>query len=130
MWVPILKSDVEGTVAQATMQLHDERVSHFWDAGGELVKGYSRVMKFGDEQPAWDIYFVFDRDAEWKGEPPAPAFWMHQLKLAPEKRFDGERLAAEINKLLQSAGQRCLVPRAGAIRDPRHERNHQDGHRR
>ncbi|MDQ3252344.1 MAG: hypothetical protein M3R15_00310 [Acidobacteriota bacterium] len=106
VWVPILKSDVEGSVTQATGQLPDERVSHFWDGNGELVKGYSRVMKFGDEQPAWDVYFVFDRDAEWKDEPPAPAYWMHQLKLAPEKRFDGDKLAAEINKLLQSAGQR------------------------
>ncbi len=106
MWVPILKSDVEGSVAQATGQLPDERVSHFWDGNGELVKGYSRVMKFGDGQPAWDVYFVFDHDAEWKDEPPAPAYWMHQLKLAPEKRFDGDKLAAEINKLLQSAGQR------------------------
>jgi hypothetical protein len=58
-------------------------------------------LKLGDDQPAWDVYLAYGRDAEWRNEPPVPAYWMHQLRLDPERRLDGDRLAAEITKLLQ-----------------------------
>ncbi|MGI8783780.1 MAG: hypothetical protein ACR2L2_09060 [Acidobacteriota bacterium] len=100
VYVPILKADVESSVPAATARLSDERVTFFWDGNGELVEAYARVMKLGAGQPAWDIYFVFDRGIEWKAEPPVPTYWMHQLKLDPDRRLDGDKLAAEINKLL------------------------------
>jgi hypothetical protein len=114
VWVPILKSDAEESLGQAALQLTDDRVSQFWDGGGELVKEYSRVMRLGERQPAWDVYFVYDRDTEWKGHPPIPAFWQHQLNLAPEKRFDiapekrfdADRLAAGINGFLKVCASR------------------------
>lgn len=100
VWVSILKSDFEIAVPRATNRLPDERVSHYWDGDGELIKAYSRVLQLGD-QPAWDVYFVYDRKAEWVGEPPTPAYWMHQINLAPERELDGDKLAAEMNKLLE-----------------------------
>ncbi|MCA1603179.1 MAG: hypothetical protein LC776_16605 [Acidobacteria bacterium] len=106
VYVPILRTDAESSVTVATTRLSDQRVSFFWDGKGELAKAYSRIMKLGQDQPAWDIYFVFGRDAEWKNEPPAPAYWMHQLRLDPERRLDGNELAAEINRLLQSIDRR------------------------
>ena len=101
VWVPILKSDIEVMVGRATKRLPDERVSHFWDGNGELVKAYSRVLRLNEEQPAWDVYFVYGRDAEWKEEPPMPAYWMDQLELPQGQPFDGDNLAAEMKRLLQ-----------------------------
>lgn len=46
---------------------------------------------------------VFYREAEWKAEPPAPNYWMHQLGgVAPERRLNGDTLAAEIKKVLNA----------------------------
>ena len=88
-------------VSRATTRLPDERVSHYWDAEGDLAKAYSRILGLPDARPAWDVYLLFDRNAQWTDQPPAPQGWMHQLPLAPaERRLDGDRLAAEVGKLL------------------------------
>ena len=81
--------------------LPDTRVAFYWDGKGELTKRYSRVLQLGDDRPAWDVYLVFDRTAEWKSEAPAPKYWMHQLRgLSAERRLDGDALAVEIGKML------------------------------
>ncbi len=104
VWVPILWSDWRFAVSRATTRLPDARVSHYWDAAGTLVKAYSRILRLSEGRPAWDVYLVFDRDAEWKDEPPAPQAWMHQLPRAPaELRLDGDGLAALARRLLNSA---------------------------
>ena len=100
MWVPILPSDVKLSIPRATNHLLDERVSHFWDSGGELVGTYSRILEL-DDTPAWDVYFVFDRNAEWGGGPPKPVYWMDKLGIRPEQQLDGDRLAVEVKRLLQ-----------------------------
>ncbi len=100
MWVPSLPADKEDRVPAATAKIQDERASHYWDAKGESKEAYQRVMKM--DEPAWDVYFVYGRDAEWKNEPPVPAYYMHQLHgLPPERMLDGDKLAEEMNKLLQ-----------------------------
>lgn len=101
VWVPIGKTDVRFTVPRATRSLPDERVSHYWDGDGTLVRGYAPVLQVGEGKPAWDVYLVFDRDAEWREGVPVPDYWMHQLNLAPERAFDGPRLAAELERRLQ-----------------------------
>ena len=104
VWVPILRTDMRLAVSRATTRLPDERVSHYWDAEGDLVKAYSRILGLPDSRPAWDVYLLFDGNAEWKDQPPAPQGWMHQLPLAPaERRLDGDRLAAEVGKLLNDS---------------------------
>ncbi len=102
VWVPILPSDVSFTVPRATTKLPDERVTHYWDSQSELVKSYGPVLKLEENQPAWDLYFVYGRNAEWKNEPPMPDYWMHQLDLDPERTLDGRKLATEIEKLIQA----------------------------
>ena len=101
MWVPALRSDKEDRVPAATTKIADGRASHYWDAEGETKELYRRLMKM--EEPAWDVYYLYGRDAEWKGErPPAPAYYMHQLhSLPPERMLDGDKLAEETNKLLR-----------------------------
>ena len=105
VWVPIIWSDFERSVPRAAGRLGDRRVSHYWDGQGELVRGYSPVLGLPDEQPAWDVYLLFDRDAQWTDKPPAPPYWMHQLGIDEERQFDGTKLASKAAKLLkQGAG--------------------------
>ncbi len=101
VWVPSLPADNEGSVPAATTKIPDERASHYWDAEGKLKVAYQRSLKM--DEPAWDVYYVYARDAEWKGElPPVPAYYMHQLSsLPPDRMLDGSKLAGEMNKLLQ-----------------------------
>jgi len=104
VYLPILGGDQESSVPSAIKRIPDRRVSYFWDGKGDLGQGYSRILRLPEGQTAWDVYLVFDRDVEWKNEsPPVPNSWMHQLPdVSPERRLDGDRLAAEINKLLQT----------------------------
>jgi hypothetical protein len=103
VWVPSLPADKEDRVPAATAKITDERASHYWDAEGKLKIAYQRLMKM--DEPAWDVYYVYGRDAEWKGEsPPNPDYWMHQLRgLPPDRMLKGEKLAEEMNKLLRKA---------------------------
>lgn len=99
VWVPMLEMDQAGAVAEATKYLPDARVSHFWDARGALKEAYAPVLQI--EQPVWDVYLAYDREAEWKtGQPPHPRYWMHQLgRLGQERRLNPALFAAEVNKL-------------------------------
>ena len=104
VWVPILRTDIRLAVSRATARLPDDRVNHFWDAEGALPQSYSRILGLPDSGPAWDVYLVFDRNARWDAEPPAPAQWMHQLGVGPSaQRLDADRLAGEVGKLLTDA---------------------------
>lgn len=98
-WVPILASDAELTVGRATKFLPDSRVMHYWDGNGELVKGFAPVLGLG-ERPAWDVYLLYDRNAEWIGEPPKPVYWQEQLGISDETQLNGPKLTAQIQKLL------------------------------
>ena len=101
VWASVLKSDFEIAVGRATRRLPDERVSNYWDGEGELVKAYGRVLRLGTDETAWDVYYVYGREAEWRDEPPAPAFFMDQVGLPQGQPLDGDKLAEEMKKLLQ-----------------------------
>jgi hypothetical protein len=44
VWVPILLTDAERAVPNATKRLPDNRVTHFWDGKGELVEAYKTIL--------------------------------------------------------------------------------------
>jgi hypothetical protein len=100
VWEPFLAADNESKVPFATTKLADERITHYWDEKGKLKKVYQSLMKM--KGPAWDVYYLYDRKAEWRrGDPPLPTFDMHQLRILPkEKLLNGETLAVETRKLL------------------------------
>lgn len=107
VWVPILLTDAERAVPNATKRLSDNRVMHLWDGKGELVEAYKTVLptknaETGEYVKAWDVYLVFPPGVEWKDEPPSPNFWMHQLySVDPKNAFDSKALAAEIQRALK-----------------------------
>lgn len=104
VWVPILPSDAKITVGRATKNLPDSRVTHYWDGESELVKGFAPVLGL-DDGKAWDVYLLYDQNAEWKDTAPKPVFWQEQLGISEETKLDGVKLTAEMNKLLKSGGK-------------------------
>ena len=100
VWVPMLWIDSKASVPQATRRFDDSRVSQYWDQKADLTRAYSSILKI--DVPAWDVYLLFGRDAEWKEQPPAPAFWMDQLGLENGRQFDADGLAAQIRASLDS----------------------------
>jgi hypothetical protein len=107
VWVPILLTDAERAVPNATRRLPDNRVIHFWDGKGELVEAYKTILptknaETGEYIKAWDVYLVFAPGVEWQDRPPAPSFWMHQLySVDPKNAFDSKALASEIERALK-----------------------------
>lgn len=97
--MPILPSDLKITVGRATKSLPDQRVTHYWDGEGELVKGFTPVLGLAEQ--AWDVYLLYDKNAEWKDTPPKPGFWQEQLGLSEATKLDGVKLTEEMNKLLK-----------------------------
>jgi len=100
VWQPILPSDAKFTVGRATKSLTDSRVTHYWDAENIFATTFSPVL--GIKQDTWDVYLVYDKDAEWTDIPPKPVYWQEQLGISNETKLDGPKLAAEINKLLSA----------------------------
>lgn len=106
VYLPILKPDEEGRIPIAMKRLSDKRINFYWDSKGELAQSYSRILPLG-HQPAWDIYLLFNRDEEWKTDPPAPDYWMHQLSgVSTDRRLDGQKFADETKKMLRINGDR------------------------
>ncbi len=103
VWVPILPSDAKLTVGRATKNLNEPRVAHYWDGDSVLVQGYAPVL--GIDGDAWDIYLLYDKDAEWKDTPPKPIYWQEQLGISDETKLDKAKLTAEIKKLVQLGGK-------------------------
>lgn len=107
VWVPILVTDAERAVPNATKRLSDNRVLHFWDSKAELVEAYKTILptknaETGEYIKAWDVYLVFAPGVEWKDQPPVPGFWMHQLySVDPKNAFDSKALSAEIQRALK-----------------------------
>ena len=99
VWVPSLPTDDESKVPAATAKIPDERASHYWDEKGALKVAYFKALKMSEL--AWDVYYVYGRDTEWKDEPPAPGFFMDQVGLPGGQPLDGDKLAAEMRRLLR-----------------------------
>ena len=104
VWVPILPTDSQIAVGRATKSLPDSRVTHYWDGESETVNGFAPVLELG-KRPAWDVYLVYDQNAEWKDGFPKPAFWQEQLGISDETALDADKMTSEINRLLQTGGK-------------------------
>lgn len=104
VWVPILASDAQVTVGRATKFLPDGRVKHYWGGESELIKGFTPVLGLGDG-PAWDVYLLYDKDAEWTDSLPKPIFWQEQLGVSDETTLDVDKMKAEIERLLKAAAK-------------------------
>ncbi len=102
VWTPAYPGDSRDKAEKAVSTIGDERATHFWDGTRKLGDRYREVLALPELVPtAWDVYFAFDRSAEWKDAPPKPDVWMHQLSILGKDRWlSGERLRSSIEKLL------------------------------
>lgn len=111
VWLPVLSrlspEALAGGARSGAKRLADERVQHYLDPKLRLGNEYGRLLELPLDDPAWDAYLVFGPAARWKGTPPRPHFWMHQLGAGPEElRLDGNKLAEVVKRLLAAPGAR------------------------
>jgi copper chaperone len=79
VWLPMLASDSENAAGAQAGSFVDARVAQQWD--GERMSGRLMAKILSLEGNAWDVYLLYAPGVKWTGEtPPAPAFWMHQLR--------------------------------------------------
>lgn len=100
VWLPVIRTDDRESAIQRSKEFTDYRLTKYWD--GEQLTGmaWNDVLKTG--QIAWDVYLLYAPSAVWEKEPPAPAFWMHQLSgIETAARLDRATFETKVNELLR-----------------------------
>ncbi len=102
VWTPAYPGDSRDKAEKAASTVADERATHFWDGARKLGDRYREVLNLPERvHTAWDVYFAFDRSAEWKEIPPKPDVWMHQLSgVGKDQRLNGDKLRLSVQGLL------------------------------
>ncbi|HEY7698710.1 MAG TPA: hypothetical protein VIE88_09865, partial [Vicinamibacteria bacterium] len=99
VWIPAIRGDDYAAANRSLSKIVDERARHYWDGGQELGDAFSPVLGIRSRM-AWDVYLLFDANADWKDSPPVPAEWLHQLAGEdPARNLSEERLEEAIAKL-------------------------------
>ena len=101
VWLSVLGIDSKASLPMATKRFSDPRVRQYWDAQAKLGHAYSPILK--TDEVVWDVYMVFDRDAEWKDKPPTPVYIMDKIGLEVARPLDGVELANEIVRIRNSS---------------------------
>ena len=100
VWLPIFGGDFKGEARKLSSSFRDKRVSYFLDPESLSGKQWERVLKT-ERSIAWDVYLLYGADANWKEEPPQPAFWMHQLGgVTKAPTFDEPTFRAKLKGML------------------------------
>lgn len=100
VWLPTLRSDNKVEAVLRTQEFNDDRLTHFWDE--EMLAGKSWQEVLDIRGVAWDVYFLYGRDATWVDSPQFPDFYMHQLgRLKPEYRLSLEPMEQKTREFLK-----------------------------
>ena len=79
VWLPMLPSDSKDSAGAQAASFVDGRLMQQWD--GDRASGNLLAKTLGLKGAAWDVYLLYAPGVKWTGEqPPAPTFWMHQLR--------------------------------------------------
>jgi copper chaperone len=79
VWLPMLTGDDSEAAVRQAATFTDPRLTEGWDGARAIGDLFARRLAL--RGTAWDVYLVYDRGVRWEGtEPPAPSFWMHQLR--------------------------------------------------
>jgi hypothetical protein len=86
VWMPILKSDDRLSAQNRSAEFADERLAYFWDAHEFTGKLWREVLGVADIP--WDVYLLYNANAQWNTAPEAPDFWTRQIGGAMKGRFE------------------------------------------
>jgi hypothetical protein len=106
VWVEMLPEDKDADLTALSDHMYDPRVRWFHDPLRRAGKAIATALGAPDKT-AWDVYLFFDRDVQWKGGPPQPRGWTHQLGdtwADPDRYRAGEQLSVELASLLADVG--------------------------
>jgi hypothetical protein len=107
VWGPMLGEEKAEDAPQATTHLPDRRVVHYWTAANTLALALAKPLAMEGTR-AWDTFQLYPAGVKWGETPPTPGYYMHVNRpLPPERRLHGEKLAAEVRKML------AAIPAAG-----------------
>jgi copper chaperone CopZ len=79
VWLPMLPSDSKESAGAQAASFVDGRLMQQWD--GDRASGNLLAKTLALKGSAWDVYLLYAPGVKWTGDqPPAPTFWMHQLR--------------------------------------------------
>ena len=100
VWLPMLRADSRHWAVERSREFLDKRLTYFWD--GDRITGRQWKGTLQIRPLAWDIYFLYGANAEWRRGPSVPEFWMHQLgDIRKAPRLNRKRFEAEAKELLE-----------------------------
>lgn len=103
VWLPVLQDDDLASAIARSKEYSDPRVKYYWDSGQRTGHLWKPVLDI-PRQIAWDVYFLYDREAAWGAQPGAPDFWMHQLEgVSNAPRLDTAVFEQKAKELLEAA---------------------------
>jgi hypothetical protein len=73
IWFNVLATDHRG--AWDNSLLTDQRVSHYWDEDLEIGRWYADNELYPIGSIAWDVYYLYGREAEWEEAPEPLLGW-------------------------------------------------------
>lgn len=99
IWLPMFPGDSRSWAQTRSDEFQDDRLSYYWD--GSKLTGEEWAKTLDLHTTAWDVYFLYGSEVEWKGGAPAPSFWMHQLGgVTKAPRLDKDELQRKVKELL------------------------------
>ena len=100
-WWRCSYNDSYEAAIEAKNLIPDERATHYFD--GSQAVGDALAPVLGTKMDmAWDVYLVYDANAEWDAQPSPPVGWLHQrLDEDPERFFYRIELEEMIRKVLE-----------------------------
>ena len=96
IWQPVLRSDNRKSARRRSLEFANEQFVHFWDKTRLTGELWQHVL--GRKSQPWDVYLLYEADAQWEGTPTKPNFWVLQLNQTTKKGFElkARRMLAEI----------------------------------
>lgn len=99
IWLPMFPGDSRSWAQTRSDEFQDDRLSYYWD--GSKLTGEEWATTLDLHTTAWDVYFLYGSEVEWKGGAPTPSFWMHQLGgVTKAPRLDKDELQRKVKELV------------------------------
>jgi hypothetical protein len=110
VWIAILPEDSSEAAEGASRLFHSVRkVRQYYEPSGRIGREIAAMLGADESGIAWDIYLLYERDAEWRERPPRPGDWAHQLGDAHwadrSKYYVGENLTRRLREMIAAEGQ-------------------------